>query len=552
MERQLVTFVDRVKSGGGISDEISSEYNSIRAQTADRKQRSSFTTEAGGLKENIKKNRYRDILPYDQTRVRLEPLENKFESDYINASFIQVMLQININASFIQVMLQSTINASFIQGATRNKRYIATQGPLSHTLGDFWRMLWQYNVKVIVMACREIEMGKRKCERYWAAHSETSTFGPFVVTNLEEVCPNEEVVVRILQVKYQDESRTLSQFQYTAWPDHDIPYTSDGILGMMDMLRKVQGTDAAPILVHCSAGCGRTGVICTVDYVHDLLLTQRITEDFSIMEIVTVMRTQRPSAVQTKEQYGFVYHTVAQMFQKHLLALCNNNKSLAENLRPLYDNVESVSRQQPQTQPHRASSVQPRSRPSLVPQRPHSGQPKMNDTYAVINKPKQRPVAASTPSLPTRSPPPAVHHYDNAGLGAPLYSKVKPKSHRGSGDSGGGGRGPPTQSVSPTYDRALPQYPGGAQASPAADHGDYEPLPGIFSSSSRNSKVSDIPKIRKQSEDLNSTDDDYEYVSNPIKGTAGYSSPGGMGFNCRIKKPKGPRDPPAEWSRAER
>ncbi|XP_035237963.1 tyrosine-protein phosphatase non-receptor type 18 isoform X2 [Anguilla anguilla] len=521
MERQLVTFVDRVKSGGGISDEVSSEYNSIRAQTADRKQRSSFTTDAGGLKENIKKNRYKDILPYDQTRVRLEPLENKFESDYINASFIQ--------------------------GATRNKRYIATQGPLSHTLGDFWRMLWQYNVKVIVMACREIEMGKRKCERYWAAHSETSTFGPFVVTNLEEVCPNEEVVVRILQVKYQDESRTLSQFQYTAWPDHDIPYTSDGILGMMDMLRKVQGTDAAPILVHCSAGCGRTGVICTVDYVHDLLLTQRITEDFSIMEIVTVMRTQRPSAVQTKEQYGFVYHTVAQMFQKHLLALCNNNKSLAENLRPLYDNVESVSRQQPQTQPHRASSVQPRSRPSLVPQRPHSGQPKMNDTYAVVNKSKQRPVAASTPSLPTRSPPPAVHHYDNAGLGAPLYSKVKPKSHRGSGGSGGG---PPTQSVSPTYDRALPQYPRGAEASPAADHGDYEPLPGIFSSSSR--KVSDTPKIRKQSEDLNSTDDDYEYVSNPIKGTAGYSSPGGMGFNCRIKKPKGPRDPPAEWSRAER
>ncbi|KAJ8395086.1 hypothetical protein AAFF_G00035420 [Aldrovandia affinis] len=173
MERQLMKFVDRVKAidGSGDLNEISSEYTTIRAHTADLNRSSGFTTEAGKLKDNIKKNRYKDILPYDQTRVTLKPLKTESESDYINASFIQ--------------------------GTTGNKRYIATQGPLSHTLGDFWRMVWQYDIKVIVMACRETELGKRKCERYWTAPTETSIFGPFTVTNLEECSPNDEVVTGI-------------------------------------------------------------------------------------------------------------------------------------------------------------------------------------------------------------------------------------------------------------------------------------------------------------------------------------------------------------------
>ncbi|KAG9332708.1 hypothetical protein JZ751_014807 [Albula glossodonta] len=190
MERQLMKFVDRVKSldDSGNLSEIASEYNIIRTQTAEMKQTCRFTTDAGELKDNIKKNRYKDILPYDQTRVPLKPLENESESDYINASFVQVLFT-----------LQS---------------HTASAG---HTVGDFWRMIWQYDVK-------------KKCERYWAAHTETSIFGPFAITN---------------------ETRTLSQFQYTAWPDHGIPYASDGILGLMDMVRKIQGIGAAPILIHC-------------------------------------------------------------------------------------------------------------------------------------------------------------------------------------------------------------------------------------------------------------------------------------------------------------
>ncbi|KAJ8265066.1 hypothetical protein COCON_G00141650 [Conger conger] len=521
MERQLVKFVGRVKSGSGISAEISSEYNIIRAQTADMKQSNGFTREAGGLKDNIKKNRYKDILPYDQTRVLLEPLENEFESDYINASFIQ--------------------------GARGNKRYIATQGPLSQTLGDFWRMVWQNDVKVIVMVCREVEMGKRKCECYWATPTDTSTFGSFVISNLEEFSPCEEVVVRILEVKYQDESRTIKQFQYTAWPDHDIPYTSEGILGMINMVRNVQGMDTAPILIHCSAGCGRTGVLCAVDYVHDLLLTQRISEDFNIMEIVTVIRKQRPSAVQTKDQYEFVYNTVAQMFQEYLLKMCNSNQSLAECAQQKhlssYGNVEFLSGPQHPAPSRRVSSVQPKSKLSLQTQRSHPGDQKMNDTYASVNKPKR---SATDPAPRASSPLPAIHHYDNAGLGTlgcsanALYSTVKPK---------GLGAGVPPQSAVATYDRVIPNHRG---PSSAPDLGDYETLPGVSSTSSRNAKVDDTHQVRKKSGDFDSTDDDYEYISNPIIGSAGYCSPRGMGFNCRIRKPKGPRDPPAEWGRMER
>ncbi|KAG8003052.1 Tyrosine-protein phosphatase non-receptor type 22 [Nibea albiflora] len=106
----------------------------VRSQTSMFKRELGLTTETGALKENIKKNRYKDILPYDQSRVVLSLLTSDCDSDYINASFIK--------------------------GASADCRYIASQAPLSATLVDFWRMIWQHDVKVIVMACREVEMGK--------------------------------------------------------------------------------------------------------------------------------------------------------------------------------------------------------------------------------------------------------------------------------------------------------------------------------------------------------------------------------------------------------
>ncbi|XP_055788361.1 tyrosine-protein phosphatase non-receptor type 18 isoform X1 [Salvelinus fontinalis] len=532
---------------------ISSEYSNIRDRTSIIKKDLGLTTKAGALKDNVKKNRYKDILPYDQTRVPLTLLTNDNDSDYINASFIK--------------------------GATETRKYIATQGPLRHTLVDFWQMIWQYDVKVIIMACREIEMGKKKCERYWTTVKEKNPFGPFIVSNLEESNPNEEVVLRTLTVRYQNETRTISQFQYTAWPDHDIPYTAGGILEMMDMARKAQGNNTSPVLIHCrwapewrrglrhcismpgaslhtlhthgsipgcittgryweshgaahnwpsivsvwpGAGCGRTGVICALDYVHDLLVTKQIKGDFNIMKIVVELRRQRPSAVQTKEQYQFVFSAVAYMFEKALRSPENNYQNLTKSNQPLYDDVESVKTSPPITsaiaQPleKRNSSVQPRA--------PQLYQQNMDDTYAVVNKSKQLPSPASS-----SAPPAALHHYDNAELGTlkcpatALYSTVKPKS-----------RCPPANpppAASPIYDTARPANHRLAEDVLGKEQSGYEQV---------------------TAERHSSMDDDYEYVSNPIKDLTNSCTPGSMGFNCRIKKPKGPRDTPAEWSHVER
>ncbi|XP_018608317.2 tyrosine-protein phosphatase non-receptor type 18 [Scleropages formosus] len=507
MEEHLRKFLELASDGAEARGR--SEFALIRSQTAVIQQNTGLTTEAGALKENIKKNRYRDILPYDQSRVRLTLSAKECESDYINASFVQ--------------------------GAIENKLYIATQGPLKHTTGDFWRMVWQYQVKVIVMACRERENGKKKCECYWPDRAATALFGSFAVSNLNESFPNEEVVVRNLSVTYEDETRTVSQFQYTAWPDHGIPCTSSGILELMEMAHKVQGDSTAPIVIHCSAGCGRTGVICTVDYVNDLLKTKRISDDFNIMEVVLEIRSQRPSAVQTKEQYQFVYHIVAQMFEKTLLSSHDTYQNLTEIRQSRCGDVNSVKKREHQTTSSKTSDLQTRSKPAVKPRTSFPRAQNMNDTYAVVNKARQRPVSSF-----------AVHHYDNADVGTAspaataVYSTVKPKNRV---------RGSAPQLDVPVSDRAGAAANHWNGPSPSAEgDGDYEFVAGVFRTQS--STKPPICPGKKPSASTSSSEENYEYVAEPVRRMA--SQEGGMGFNCRVKKPKGPRDPPPEWSRAER
>ncbi|XP_055366458.1 tyrosine-protein phosphatase non-receptor type 18 isoform X2 [Betta splendens] len=428
----------------------------VRSQTLALKKDLGLTTEAGALKENIRKNRYRDILPYDQSRVLLSLPTTDTDADYINASLVK--------------------------GASAGNGYIASQGPLSSTVIDFWRMIWQYDVKVIVMACREMELGKRKCECYWAPLDQSTAFGPFTVQNQEETQPNDHVVVRRLTVTFQQTSRTVIQYQFLSWPDHDVPYEATGVVDLLDRARTSQGEHTSPMLIHCSAGCGRTGVICALDYIHSLLVT-KITSDFSIMSIVLGLRRQRPSAVQTKDQYRFIFTAAACMLERAL-----------QRAEPqLYCNVSELKKQEKKKNNKFASSTQ-RS----------SEQTDMNDTYAVVNKPKHpQPPADSAHSvaLPRQSRSlPSTHHYDNDCVGppaAPIYSTVKPRTGR--------------------HDTAAL-----SDRSSVPDHTDYELL---------------------SAEHRLSTDDDYEDVSN---------SSTGIGFNCRIQKPRGPRDPPAEWSRLER
>uniref|UniRef100_A0A6Q2Y5F4 protein-tyrosine-phosphatase n=1 Tax=Esox lucius TaxID=8010 RepID=A0A6Q2Y5F4_ESOLU len=275
-------------------DNFGSDFMRLRRLSTKYRTEKIYPTNVGEKEENVKKNRYKDILPFDHTRVKLTMKITNQDSDYINANFIK--------------------------GIDGPEAYIATQGPLQNTVLDFWRMNWEYNV-VIVMACREFEMGRKKCERYFPLlGDEPMSFGPFRIScESEQTRP--DYFIRSLTVEYDNETRRITQFHYMNWPDHDVPSSFDSILDMIGLMREYQEHDDVPICIHCSAGCGRTGAICAIDYTWNLLKAGKIPEDFNVFRLIQEMRTQRHSAVQTKEQYELVHRAIAQLFEKQLQLL---------------------------------------------------------------------------------------------------------------------------------------------------------------------------------------------------------------------------------------
>ncbi|XP_054643611.1 tyrosine-protein phosphatase non-receptor type 22 isoform X2 [Dunckerocampus dactyliophorus] len=314
---------------------IPGEFMRLKNQSIKYRDDKTYPTKSAETQENIKKNRYKDILPFDHSRVKLTLTTSKADTDYINASFIK--------------------------GVTGSKAYIATQGPLRSTVLDFLRMLWEYEINVIVMACREFEMGKKKCERYWPQKEEESfVCGPFIVhcvsillrylpvpkRSLFSYCTKQQeknppnflfvqdceedkgaYLTRTLKLTYDNCCRTLKQLHYVNWPDHGVPNFILPILDMLEEMRTYQPHDDIPICIHCSAGCGRTGALCVIDYTWNLLRKSLITSDFNVCDLVHTMRTQRPSVVQTKEQYELVYSIIRLLFERYLQSVNAHNCS---------------------------------------------------------------------------------------------------------------------------------------------------------------------------------------------------------------------------------
>ncbi|KAK4290754.1 hypothetical protein Pmani_036369 [Petrolisthes manimaculis] len=216
------------------------------------------------------------------------------------------------------------INANYIKGASGSRAYIGSQGPLPHTVPDFWRMVVECEVQVIIMASNETEGGKHKCECYWVnGQSEERQFGNVTVTFVKarQVCP--DFMVRTLKIKHtteagKTEERTICQFHYVLWPDHGVPETVRPLLDMVRLVRDCQASETLPVLVHCSAGCGRTGTICAIDYVWGLLRAGRLTENLNLFGLVKDMRRQRVAMVQTREQYILLHRAVRELFRERL------------------------------------------------------------------------------------------------------------------------------------------------------------------------------------------------------------------------------------------
>ncbi|XP_027694423.1 tyrosine-protein phosphatase non-receptor type 12 isoform X3 [Vombatus ursinus] len=291
--RKFIQRVQAMKSPDhNGEDNFARDFMRLRRLSTKYRTEKIYPTATGEKEENVKKNRYKDILPFDHSRVKLTLKTPSQDSDYINANFIK--------------------------GVYGPKAYVATQGPLANTVIDFWRMIWEYNVVIIVMACREFEMGRKKCERYWPLYGEDSlTFAPFQIS-CEAEQARTDYYIRTLLLEFQNESRRLYQFHYVNWPDHDVPSSFDSILDMISLMREYQEHEDVPICIHCSAGCGRTGAICAIDYTWNLLKAGKIPEEFNVFNLIQEMRTQRHSAVQTKEQYELVHRAIAQLFEKQL------------------------------------------------------------------------------------------------------------------------------------------------------------------------------------------------------------------------------------------
>ncbi|KAM6457492.1 receptor-type tyrosine-protein phosphatase F isoform 11-T13 [Liasis olivaceus] len=284
----LADNIDRLKANDGLK--FSQEYESI-----DPGQQ--FTWENSNLEVNKPKNRYANVIAYDHSRVILTSIDGVPGSDYINANYID--------------------------GYRKQNAYIATQGPLPETLSDFWRMVWEQRTATIVMMTRLEEKSRVKCDQYWPGRG-TETYGLIQVTLLDTVeLATYTVRTFALYKNGSSEKRELRQFQFMAWPDHGVPEYPTPILAFLRRVKACNPPDAGPVVVHCSAGVGRTGCFIVIDAMLERMKHEKTVD---IYGHVTCMRSQRNYMVQTEDQYIFIHEALLEA------ATCGNTEVPARNL----------------------------------------------------------------------------------------------------------------------------------------------------------------------------------------------------------------------------
>ncbi|KYO29521.1 hypothetical protein Y1Q_0004924 [Alligator mississippiensis] len=247
------------------------------------------TCEAASKEENKEKNRYVNILPYDHSRVHLTPVEGVPDSDYINASFIN--------------------------GYQEKNKFIAAQGPKEETVNDFWRMIWEQNTATIVMVTNLKERKECKCAQYWPDQG-CWTYGNIRVS-VEDVTVLVDYTVRkfciqqVGDVTNKKPQRLVTQFHFTSWPDFGVPFTPIGMLKFLKKVKTCNPQYAGAIVVHCSAGVGRTGTFIVIDAMLDMMHAERKVDVYGF---VSRIRAQRCQMVQTDMQYVFIYQALLEHY----------------------------------------------------------------------------------------------------------------------------------------------------------------------------------------------------------------------------------------------
>ncbi|XP_012226664.1 tyrosine-protein phosphatase Lar isoform X6 [Linepithema humile] len=285
---ELGNHIERLKANDNLK--FSQEYESIEPGQQ-------FTWDHSNMEVNASKNRYANVIAYDHSRVILQTVDGMPGSDYINANYCD--------------------------GYRKQNAYVATQGPLQETFGDFWRMCWELRTSTIVMMTKLEERTRIKCDQYWPTRG-SETYGQMTVT-ISDVQELATYCIRTFQVcrAGYSERREIKQLQFTAWPDHGVPEHPAPFLQFLRRVRSLNIPDSGPLVVHCSAGVGRTGCFIVIDSMLERIKHEKMID---IYGHVTCLRAQRNYMVQTEDQYIFIHDALLEA------VICGNTEVPARNL----------------------------------------------------------------------------------------------------------------------------------------------------------------------------------------------------------------------------
>ncbi|XP_037087916.1 tyrosine-protein phosphatase 99A-like [Pollicipes pollicipes] len=264
------------------------EYDEVLAHTM----KLELSSNVSQTEENKQKNRYQNIDAYDHTLVPLRPLPGQRRGDYINANYIDGFL-------------------------VRNQ-YIGAQGPLTGTFAAFWRLIWEQRIQIVVMITNLVERNRKKCDMYWPKEG-TQVYGVIQVELLDQKELSTYTIRKMLikhtrhkKKKGVCSERIIYQYHYTSWPDHGVPDHPLPILSFVRKSAAANGAGAGPILVHCSAGVGRTGTYIVLDAMMQMMKLRGAINVFGFLKYI---RTQRNFLVQTEDQYIFVHDALLEALE---------------------------------------------------------------------------------------------------------------------------------------------------------------------------------------------------------------------------------------------